>query len=87
MDHNNYRDHRGNLRVIYKGIIHNHRTILVLRPIMNPHPLTHIAKIIKRSQNRLEKYKRHSEDRLTRPRLYQSMVQNYQNNINLLKKR
>jgi len=85
MDHNNYRDHRGNLRVIYTGIIHNHRTILVLRPIMNPHPLTHIAKIIKRDQIKLEKYKRYSKDRLTRPRLYRSMIQNYQNNINLLK--
>jgi len=85
MDHNNYRDHRGNLRVIYRGIIHNHRTILVLRPIVNPRPLTHIAKIIKRNQIKLEKYKRYSEDRLTRPRLYRSMIQNYQNNINLLR--
>ena len=49
---------------------------------MNPHPLTHIAKIIKR---RLEKYKRHSKDRITRPRLYQTMIKNYQNSINLLK--
>ena len=85
MNHNRYRDPQGNLRIVYTGIIHNHRTILVLRPLMNPHPLTHIAKIIKRDQIKLEKYKRYSEDRLTRPRLYRSMIQNYQNNINLFK--
>jgi len=59
--------------------------ILVLRPLMNPHPITHIAKIIKRKQIKLEKYKRHSEDRMTRPRLYQTMIRNYQNDIDYFK--
>jgi len=85
MNHNRYLDPQGNLRIVYTGIIHNHRVILVLRPLMNPHPLTHIVKIIKRNQIKLEKYKRYSEDSVTRPRLYQSMIRNYQNNINLLK--
>jgi len=85
MNHNRYLDPQGNLIIVYIGIIHNHRAILVLRPLMNPHPLTHIAKIIKRSQIKLEKYKRYSEDRVTRSRLYQSIIRNYQNNINLLK--
>jgi len=77
MNHNRYRDPQGNLRIVYTGIIHNHRTILVLRPLMNPHPLTHITKIIKRDQIKLEKYKRYSEDRLTRPRLYRSNIYIY----------
>jgi len=85
MNHNRYLDPQENLRIVYTGIIHNHRAILVLRPLMNLHPLTHIAKIIKRSQIKLEKYKCYSEDRVTRPRLYQTMIQNYQNNIKLLK--
>ena len=85
MNHNRYRDPQGNHRIIYNGIIHNHRAILVLRPLMNPHPITHIAKIIKRRQIQLEKYKRHSEDRVTRPRLYQTMIRNYQNDIDYLK--
>jgi len=85
MNHNNYRDPQGNLRIVYTGIIHNHRAILVLRPLMNPHPITHIAKIIKRKQIKLEKYKRHSEDRMTRPRFYQTMIRNYQNDIDYFK--
>jgi len=85
MNYNRYLNPQGNIRIAYTGIIHNHRVILVLRPLMNPHPLTHIAKIIKRRQIQLEKYKRHSEDRVTRPRLYQTMIKNYQNSINLLK--
>ena len=84
MNHN-YLDPQGNLRIVYTGIIHNHRAILVLRPLMSPHPITHIAKIIKRRQIQLEKYKRHSEHRVTRPRLYQTMIRNYQNDINYLK--
>jgi len=84
MNHNKYRDPQGNLRIVYTEIIHNRRAILVLRPLLDPHPIKHIAKIIKRKQIQLEKYKRHSQDRITRPRLYQTMIRNHQNDIYIL---